>query len=47
MIQFKDPYFILETKDLTYLFSIMPTKQLEHLYFGKKLVDENYKDLHL
>jgi alpha-galactosidase len=47
MIKFKDPYFILETKELSYLFSIMPTKQLEHLYFGRKLVDDNYQALHL
>ena len=40
------PYFKLETKDLDYIFRILPTGQLEHLYFGKKIIDENLEVLH-
>lgn len=46
MIKYQHPYFILETKDLSYLFSVMPTGQLEHLYFGEKLKDQTYEALH-
>jgi alpha-galactosidase len=46
MIKFKDAYFSLETKDLSYIFRIIKTGQLEHLYFGSKLIDENYLPLH-
>ena len=47
MIYDQYPYFKLETKDLNYIFHVMPTGQLEHLYFGRKLVDENYEVLHV
>jgi alpha-galactosidase len=40
------PYFKLETKDLHYIFRVLPTGQLEHLYFGKKLIDQNFEVLH-
>lgn len=46
MIKVKDNYFSLETKDLSYIFRVMETGQLEQLYFGSKLVDENYLPLH-
>ncbi|MDX9691039.1 MAG: alpha-galactosidase [Acholeplasmataceae bacterium] len=47
MILAKYPYFYLETAKLGYLFSVLPTKKLEHMYFGKKLVDYRYEALHL
>ena len=46
MIYDLKPYFKLETKNLHYLFRILPTGQLEHLYFGKKIIDENLEVLH-
>ncbi len=46
MIRCQFPYFILETEALSYLFGVMPTGQLEHLYFGKKIVDQTYDALH-
>ncbi|MFH0767370.1 MAG: alpha-galactosidase [Bacillota bacterium] len=45
MITFENPYFKIGTKDLNYIFRILPTGQLEHLYFGKKLIDQDYKAL--
>ena len=47
MIYDLKPYFKLETKNLHYLFRILPTGQLEHLYFGKKIIDENLEVLHI
>ncbi len=46
MIIEKYPYFRLDTQDLTYLFRVMETGQLEHLYLGKTLIDSNYEVLH-
>jgi alpha-galactosidase len=46
MIKFIDPYFKIETKDLSYIFRVTKTKHLEHLYFGKRLIDEKYEALH-
>ncbi|MDO9628943.1 MAG: alpha-galactosidase [Acholeplasmataceae bacterium] len=46
MIYDQYPYFKLETKDLNYIFHVMATGQLEHLYFGRKLVDQDYEVLH-
>lgn len=46
MIHDKHPYFVLETKDLNYIFRVLPTGQLEHLYIGEKLIDQNYHALH-
>ncbi len=37
MIQNNDLIFVLQTKNTTYAFSVMPTGQLEHLYYGKKI----------
>ncbi|TNF06558.1 MAG: alpha-galactosidase [Bacillota bacterium] len=47
MILARYPYFYLETAKLGYLFSVLPTKKLEHMYFGKKLIDYRYESLHL
>lgn len=46
MITFEAPYFRLETKELSYIFSILKTGQLEHLYFGEKLIDQDLESLH-
>lgn len=46
MIYDKYPYFKLETKDLHYIFRVLPTGQLEHLYLGEKLIDERFEALH-
>jgi len=46
MIAFKNEHFILETKDLNYIIHLLPTGHLEHIYFGRKLIDENYEPLH-
>lgn len=46
MITVKYPYMILQTNDLHYIFRVLPTGQLEHLYLGKKLVDPSYEALH-
>lgn len=37
MIKRQDELFILETKDTTYCFRVMPSGHLEHLYYGKKI----------
>jgi len=46
MITFEQSNFKISTKDLNYIFRILPTGQLEHLYFGNKLVDQNYEAFH-
>ncbi|MDY0294716.1 MAG: alpha-galactosidase [Acholeplasmataceae bacterium] len=46
MIYDLKPYFKLETKDLHYIFRILPTGQLEHLYFGRKIIDDQFEVLH-
>lgn len=33
----KKPLFILETEQTSYLFRVLPTGQLEHLYYGRKI----------
>jgi len=43
MIKFEKSSFVISTKDLNYIFRVLPTGQLEHLYFGNKLVDQNYE----
>ena len=43
MIRFEKSHFKISTKDLNYIFRILPTGQLEHLYFGKKLIDQNFE----
>lgn len=37
MIIAKDQYFSLNTKSTSYAFRVLPTGQLEHLYYGKKI----------
>lgn len=37
MINVSDNIFILNTKDTTYVFGILPTGQPEHLYYGRKI----------
>src|SRR5690554_2601572 len=46
MIIYKKPYFILETKDLTYAFKVIKTGHLEHLYFGNKIGHNDLDNLH-
>lgn len=46
MIEAKQGYFRLDTQNLTYLFRVMETGQLEHLYLGKTLKDQSYQALH-
>lgn len=43
MITFEQSHFKISTKDLNYIFRVLPTGQLEHLHFGKKLVDKSYE----
>ena len=47
MILAKYPYFYLETAKLGYLFSVLPTKKLEHMYFGRKLSEYRFEAMHL
>ena len=37
MIIHKDGVFLLETKNTSYIFRVMDTGHLEHLYYGRKL----------
>ena len=37
MIQTADGIFILHTAHTTYAFATLPTGQLEHLYYGRKI----------
>ncbi len=46
MITYNHPYFVLETKTLTYAFKILPTNHLEHLYFGNKIKQSDLDELH-
>lgn len=46
MIKYKAPYFILETKDLTYAFGILSTGHLEHLYFGNLITTSDLASQH-
>ena len=46
MIVYKHPYFVLETKGLTYAFKILSTKHLEHLYFGDKILESDLDVIH-
>lgn len=38
-------YFILDTDHTTYCFRVLPTGQLEHLYYGRKLHIEDEADM--
>ena len=37
MIRRFDKVFVLDTKDTTYCFKVLPTGQLEHLYYGGRI----------
>lgn len=41
MIKFENNTFYLNTNKTSYVFSIMPTGHLEHLYYGKRINDFN------
>ena len=45
MIKQYDQSFVLETAHTSYIFRLLPTKQLEHLYYGKKLTVSSLKDI--
>ena len=45
MIKQYDQSFVLETAHTSYIFRLLPTKQLEHLYYGKKLAVSSSKDI--
>ncbi len=42
--QFDNNLWILETENTSYIFSTLPTGQLEHLHYGKKLYIEEKED---
>ena len=46
MICYKHPFFVLETKSLTYAFRVLSTKHLEHLYFGNKITESDLAVIH-
>jgi len=46
MILINYPYFHLKTSALSYVFSITPTKKMEHLYFGESIPEGDYSALH-
>ena len=46
MIEIKHPYFHLKTSTLSYVFSVTPTKKLEHLYFGNSIQEASFEALH-
>jgi alpha-galactosidase len=46
MIKFIEPYFIIETKSLSYAIKILETGHLEHLYFGDKILETDLDFLH-
>ena len=41
MIKFQDNVFYLNSNNTSYVFGIMPTGHLEHLYYGKRINDFN------
>ena len=45
MIRQYDQCFVLETAHSSYILRILPTKQLEHLYYGKKLTITSCRDI--
>lgn len=45
MIRKEKDYFILDTDHTTYCFRVLPTGQLEHLYYGRKLHIEDEADM--
>lgn len=38
MIRKEKDYFILDTDHTTYCFRVLPTGQLEHLYYGESFI---------
>ena len=46
MIQIKYPYIHLMTEKLSYVFCVTEDDKIEHLYFGNKLEDTDFKALH-
>ncbi|MBQ5484780.1 MAG: alpha-galactosidase, partial [Lachnospiraceae bacterium] len=36
--------FVLETPNTTYAFAVLPTGQLEHLYYGRKINISSYEE---
>ncbi len=45
MITVKDSYFALHTEHTSYAFRVLPTGQLEHLYYGKKISGDHLDQL--
>ena len=41
MIRQLDNVFVLDTKHTTYCFQVLESGHLEHLYYGKRLSEEN------
>ncbi|MBO5335326.1 MAG: alpha-galactosidase [Clostridia bacterium] len=42
MIRIEGNYFRLDTENTTYLFKVVPTGHLVHVYYGKKLIEKDY-----
>ena len=47
MITIKDKLFKLDTKDTSYVFTLTEQGHAEHVYYGKKIPDENVEALRL
>ena len=47
MIQIFDKFFKLSTKDTSYVLALTDEGHAEHIYYGKKLPDENFEALRL
>ena len=47
MIQIFDKVFKLSTKDTSYVLALTDEGHAEHIYYGKKLPDENFEALRL
>ena len=46
MIKFEDNVFYLNSNNTSYVFGIMPTGHLEHLYYGKRISDFNSGEIY-
>ncbi len=44
MIRHFDGFFVIDTKNTTYAFKILPTGQPEHLYYGRRITIEEASD---
>ena len=42
MIRIDGKYFRLDTQNTTYIFKVVPTGHLVHVYYGKKLMETDY-----